>query len=336
TDERLREIFHAWIEHRAASDSSERTERALKDESAKVYQEMWHAFAAYCGLRGLDLQRIRQDEIRAFLIQRAAGNGSEKARVAPKGANLSPRYTWRVLTLIDRVTRFHAQGQRIAPNPAARDLLELPEYRYANASHRDPLPEYYSDAQVTHLIAQLTQPRDPDSPEGPMSWKEVRDRTVIAMMLGGGLTPGDARGATLDGIFTESGAATDVPWKLALPGNGNAPARETPLAHWAGEQLAVWLSVRAAHRIAGNFIFPSTLSGKPLSHTSCHETCKAVLAGAGFVNDSGGVFKLRHTFALRQLASGKDENDVARWLGLLDINSMEKYRRVVTQPVDVV
>jgi integrase len=296
---------------------------------------MWSAFASFCGQQKFDLRDITADEIRNFLAQRARTIKDGKRSSAVKGPTLSPRYAWRMLTLIDRVTRFHAQRQGITANPAARDLLELPEYRYANAGHKDPLPDYYSDAEVDQLIAHLKQTSTQNSPGSPMPWKGVRDCAIIALMLGGGLSPGDARAATLDGIYTEGGAVPDIPWKLALPGNGNAPARETPLAQWSGEILLTWLSVRAEHNIAGAFLFPSTLSGKPLSHTSCYEICKAVLAEAGFANDNGGVFKLRHTFALRQLASGRDENEVARWLGLLDINSMAKYRRVVTQPVDL-
>jgi site-specific recombinase XerD len=48
------------------------------------------------------------------------------------------------------------------------------------------------------------------------------------------------------------------------------------------------------------------------------------------------LFKLRHTFALRQLRKGKTEEEVARWLGLLDINSMTRYRRIVLSYQDVV
>ena len=47
------------------------------------------------------------------------------------------------------------------------------------------------------------------------------------------------------------------------------------------------------------------------------------------------MFKLRHTFALRQLAKGKSESDVAKWLGFLDQNSMARYRRIVPGHVDL-
>jgi integrase len=334
-EQRLRSIFARWIDHRALSTSKARNERPLKEESATVYQEMWHAFAAYCAERGLDIPDIDADALQTFLAIRGTGQAQDKPRTSTKGEDLSPRYAWRMLTLIDRVSRFHAEREGIPANPAPQQLLQRPEYRYANASHRDPLPDHYNETQAKRLIAYLTQVRNKEAPEGPMSWKEVRDRTAVALMLGAGLTPGDVRAMTLDGVTVEGGRKTGVPWKLALPGNGNAPARETPVAAWAGSQLAFWLQVRAEQQIAGELVFPSTLGGKPWSHTGCYEAGKAVLDSSGFAGDSGGVFKLRHTFALRQLSKGKSEAEVARWLGLLDINSMARYRRVVPHQVHV-
>ncbi len=335
-EERLRDTFKAWVHHRARSNSAARGERPLRHESATVYQEMWHAFAAFCGERMLDLQSLEAPDIETFLAIRGAVDPDRKPRVLTKGADLSPRYAWRLLTLIDRVCRFHAQREGVVANTAASALLQRPEYRYANATHRDPLPEYYEDTQAERLIAYLTGPGSKDSPTDPIPWKEVRDRTAVALMLGGGLTPGDARALTVGGVYSDGGREADLPWKLSLPGNGNSPARETPLAPWAGRQLALWLSVRTRHDIKGGYVFPATLSGKPWSHTACHDACKAVLADAGMGEDSGGMYKLRHTFALRQLAEGKSDIEVAGWLGLIDLNGMARYRRIVTRQVDIV
>jgi site-specific recombinase XerD len=110
---------------------------------------------------------------------------------------------------------------------------------------------------------------------------------------------------------------------------------ETRVA-WAGRQLAFWLAVRSQQQIVGNLVFPSTRAGKAWSDTACYRACKAVLAAAGMAPDAGGVFKLRHTFALRQLAKGKSEAEVARWLGLLDVSGMVRYRRIVPGQVDLV
>lgn len=168
-----------------------------------------------------------------------------------------------------------------------------------------------------------------------MTWKAVRDRTAVAMMLGAKLSPGDVRSLKREGIVAKGGRKAGLPWKLSVEGNGNSPARETPLADWAGRQLAFWLRIRAQQSIPGNYVFPSTMSGTQWSHTRCFEASREVLEAAKLGNDAGGLFKLRHTFALRQLRKGKVEEDVARWLGFVDAGSRTRYRRIVLSYQDV-
>lgn len=329
----LKSLFEEWVESRASQPHGERASRELNDSSAKVYREMWFAFADFCGVNDVTLENIAQSHILAFLQLRARGEGN--ARMLPKGLSLSPRYAWRMLTLIDRITAYAAGREGRRPNRAARELLELPEFRYANARQKDPLPEYYTEAQAQQLITHLETMLDPGSSIS-LDWKEVRDRSAVGLMLGAGLAPGDIRAATVAGVFASEGVRPGVPWKISLPGNGNAPARETPIAGWAGALLAHWIKAREAQGIPGDLLFPSTLSGKPLSHATCYKVCKAVLEDAGMDDENGGIFKLRHTFALRQLADGKNEVEVARWLGLVDLNGMARYRKIVMQPVDLV
>ena len=55
----------------------------------------------------------------------------------------------------------------------------------------------------------------------------------------------------------------------------------------------------------------------------------------GLNSSEGGSFRLRHTFALRQLRRGFKEKTVAQWLGV-EPEVMARYRRVVGAPVDMV
>ncbi len=295
---------------------------------------MWNAFVPFCAERGLDLQSLDEDHLRAFLAIRSVGSNPEMP-AASGSAGLSPRYARRFLTLIDWIASHRAADEQGQSHPAVRRLLDRPEYKYANAGHKNPPPEYLNDAQSAQLIAFVTQRPDPKMPPVALAWKEVRDRTAVALMLGAGLTPGDVRALRLSGVSIEGGSEAGVPWKLALPGNGNFPARETPLAAWAGHQLAYWLVVRREHEIGGSFVFPSTRNGKQWSDTRSFLNCREVLSIAGISSDAGGLFKLRHSFALRQLSAGKSEAEVARWLGLLDVNGMARYRRLLTSPIDV-
>lgn len=330
----LLQLFEDWIEHRSKSTSNLRTEKALREESAEVYREMWQSFARFCASRELDLPSILEQDLISFLDSRGTGDDCSAPRVSTKNAELNARYGRRYLTLIDRLTKFHGERTGIAVNGAAQTLLQKEEYRLANIAEKDPLPEYLSPIKAKRLIAFLTQIRDKNGE--PLSWKTLRDRTAVALMLGGGLSPGDVRALQLDGVITIGGRQKDTPWKLALPGNGNFPARETPIAEWAGRQLALWLKVRTEQNIAGPLVFPSTRAGKTWSHTGCYESSQVVLKEAGMGNDPGGMFQLRHSFAVRQLSKGKSEEQVAQWLGLVDVGNMERYRRIVHSPQDLV
>ena len=331
----LNDSFEAWIAQRQASRSRARNERPLSDESTNVYREMWHAFAKFCADRNMRLRDLTVSDLETFLTLRGTGPDPKQPRQTTRGGYLSERYANRYLGLIDRVSRYHARADDEDSNGAAALLRERPEYRYAEAADKDPPPEYLDEMQARVLIAYLTRAPQPESNE-KMTWKTVRDRTAVALMLGAGLAPGDMRSLQLQGVFTTGGRRAGIPWKLAVEGNGNSPARETPIADWAGRQLGFWLRIREQQGMPGNYVFPSTMNGTQWSHTRCFEASRDVLEAAKLGKDAGGLFKLRHTFALRQLRKGKSEEDVARWLGFLDVNSMTRYRRIVTAYQDLV
>lgn len=327
-EDALNQHFADWVAYRQTSKSKARSERPLSEESTNVYSEMWHAFAKFCAERNLTLQEVTVTDLETFLTIRGSGPDAFRPRQTSRGPDLSARYANRYLVLIQKVTQFIAKRDGEEANRAAATLRERPEYQYAEAADKDPPPEYLEEMQARTLISYLTRAPHSDGTE-KFTWKTVRDRTAVALMLGAGLSPGDVRSLKLDGVITAGGKKAGVPWKLSVEGNGNSPSRETPIADWAGRQLAFWLKVRTQKSMPGNYVFPSTMKGTQWSHTRCFEASRVVLEEAKLGKDDGGLYKLRHTFALRQLRKGKSEADVARWLGFLDVGSMERYRRIV-------
>lgn len=89
-----------------------------------------------------------------------------------------------------------------------------------------------------------------------------------------------------------------------------------------------WLHVRAEACIAGPNLFPSTRSGKPWSKNGQYLWAEGVLEEAAVDSRAGGSFRLRHTFALRQLRRGAAPDQVARWLGI-EPAAMARYGRLV-------
>jgi integrase len=109
------------------------------------------------------------------------------------------------------------------------------------------------------------------------------------------------------------------------------------VAPWAGQLLRYWLDVRAEQGIPGKMLFPSTKgTGKPWGKVAQYNAAREVLEAAGLDDVVGGSFRLRHTFALRQLRRGKSADDVAKWLGVSDPSVMVRYQRVLVAPIDVV
>jgi site-specific recombinase XerD len=318
------QAFDDWLASaRAAGTLSQET-------SVATYRALWGVLAKWCVSQSprvpLDMTEA---DLEAFIATRA---GAEFA-----GDDLSPRYVWRLLHLVDRVLAQRARRLGTEPNRAAAHLLaSRPEWRYANAARTDALPEFLSPGRAKQLVGFLSEARPRGAAKGPaFSWQELRNRASVGLQLGAGLSPGDVRHVRLDGLTSEGGRLKGVPWKTQVPGDGVSPARETPIATWAGQLLRHWLQVRSDVGVSGPYLFPSTKTGKPWSKVAQYLASKAVLVAAGFSEEeaSGGSFRMRHTFALRQLRRGKSEEDVARWLGIVDPAVMARYRRVVHAPV---
>jgi integrase len=313
--------FNGWIAERARSIRAGRRRGALRPGTIEVYQDMWGQFVARCVNHQCTLATIDAVDLVAFLD---ALGGAREA---------TPRYLKRMLQLIARIDRFQATQEARKANSAIHQVALLARFRFAGRDD-DELPTFLTGREARRLVEHVTRRRSSVSVERPLRWQNVRDCTAVALQLGSGITPGEARTLTLEQIHTRGGRAADEPWALSLPASGNFAARQTPLASWAGRQLAYWLELRTAQRIPGDWTFPATRSGKPWSKSSSIRAFQEVLDAAG-LDSRGGSYKLRHTFALRQLTRYGEEQ-VATWLGVQDPAIMERYRRVLFQPVDVV
>ena len=317
----LADFDGAWFHWAQAEKTAGRLQQ---DSSVEVYAHMWSALTAWSIANDIGLDQLSSDDLGRFLDSRG---GNE---------DISTRHAWRFLRLVDRVLAQHARSRGELPNPAAAELLEQrPDLRYANASDKDPLPAFLTAGEAKRLVTFLSAVRPGRAAEG-RPWQEVRNRASVALMLGAGITPGELRAADAADVVVNGGRRQHLPWKLRVAGHTDALARETPLAPWAGQLLAYWLTVRAEQHIAGTALFPSTRSGKAWSKVSQYNATKEVLVAAGVDEVDGGSFRLRHTFALRQLKKGRAAAEVARWLGVTDPAVMSRYERVLLSPVDVV
>lgn len=315
--------------------------RIRRATTAQVYQHMWEALAVWAVAQGIALSRLQAADLDAYLQSRSGAAES-----------LTPRYAWRLLALVDRVLASHARQRQRSRSSAVPTLLDThADIRHANAVQRDDLPAYLLPAEAGRLVAHLSalRPRRGGAGKGaPPPWQEVRNRASVALMLGAGLAPGEVRALRCSDVLLDAGPSVappagtpGLPWKLHVPSDGLTPERETPLAPWAAQVLRHWLHVRAAAGVTGAVLFPSTRQGgKVWSKVSHYQATAAVLAAAGIDNageggpgsPSGGSYRLRHTFALRQLRRGTAEAELEQWLGVSDPSVMARYRRILLRP----
>ena len=326
----LQSAFEAWLADQRASQS------LRQPGSIEVYREMWRGFMGWClgQSPAVSLASLDTSDLEAF---QAGRFGTKSADLS-----LSPRHALRLMRLVDRVLRHHAAQMDEAPNTAVTDwLMAHPEVRYAEASSADPLPEFLSVAEAKHLIAFLSAARPRPGTRSQrdshvaFTWQELRNRVAVALHLGGGLTPADVRALTVRSPVSRGGPVRERPWKVSIPMHGDSAARETPIAPWAGELLQHWLQIRSELEIPGDWLLPSTRTGKPWGKQSHYATTRSLLEEAGLDGPEGGTFRLRHTFALRQLKRGTAPEQVARWMGVEPV-VMDRYRRVVSGPTTVV
>lgn len=323
--------FDAWLKNRGRH-------RALQQASSlAVYRSMWDAFTRWCVERQINLPNLTGAELEAFIEERADPDG------------ISDRHAWRWLMLLDSVLQQrpalampssalprgrdepHAESDPAvhhASRAAAEVFARRPDWRYANASHRDTPPEYLTAPQARHLVGWLLGSGAAASMPGAAagSWQSVRNRAALGLHLGAGLTPGDLRVLTVASVVVAGGPVPTLPWRLHVPAHGAVSARDVPLANWAGRLLQQWLKTRQDQQLPGTVLFPGTRKGRPWSKVSHYGAMGATMQAAGVDNRGGGSYLLRHTFALRQLRRGHDPAEVSRWLGVTDPGVMARYQ----------
>lgn len=299
----------------------------FSEETQTVHRAMWSAFETWCVRHRIEPPAVTADEIQRYLRSREG---------AVPASELTPRYAWRLVTLINHVVNHQAAVHGRAPNSAAVELMgSNPGLKFANATLKDQLPEVLSDSQdqilVSYLQASSAIELDSDCAIALKRWQGVRNKTGVALQLGAGLTPLEIRLLKISSVFAD----TQGPWKVRAPASARVKVHEAPVANWARPILANWLRVRASLGIPGEWLLPSTKSGKPWGKTAHFDSVASVLDEAGFKGFKGGSYLLRHTFALKQLSKPENtEAGVAAWLGV-DVEEMKRYRGLIATPLDV-
>ena len=116
--------------------------------SAAVYDHMWTAFTICAVGKGVGMVTLTASDLDAYLQSRGGS------------ADLTDRYAWRLLRLIDRVLVHHASTHDTVANRAAAELLAAtPHLRYANNADTKPLPDLLAASEAKRLVTYLSAVR---------------------------------------------------------------------------------------------------------------------------------------------------------------------------------
>ncbi len=350
--------FEQWLQHQQLRG------RLRLASSQAVYRSIWGALTDWCGQQQPPLRRLARLDAPTMLAY--VGSRDTAAR---NGQALTARYQARLLRLVARVQHHAAElaaAQQRAdlaqlptqPRPNPRPMAASLALGVIRDDAPNP-PEHLGPEAALKLQQWLqSTPAEP-----ALRWQDQRDRCACALQLGAGLGPGDLRALRLGDVWWQplqadalaeqdmslllrpglspadqalaptalaDLAASTLPWALQVSANGNAPAHLAPLPPWAARLLAQWLTQRQALALPGPVLLPSTRSGKPWGKVAQYNASLAVLQAAGLPSRrAGGSFRLRHSFALQQLALGHAPELVARWLGVADPAVMARYRQAM-------
>ena len=156
-------------------------------------------------------------------------------------------------------------------------------------------------------------------------------------MLGSGLTPMEVRRLKFADLSLRPIRGQAMPWKIRAAGTAKTAEHDAPIAHWARRCVRRWLLVREQLTLNHDSLFPATLTRANWTDIGCQAACTQTLIELlGDEVRYGGLLRLRNTFIVRQMQRGIPIERIALWLGVVSVERLERFRRVLTRDEFVV
>lgn len=268
-------VEFARMTRRLADGCPESAIPALRPQSRQIYHAMFRRFHGWMVDQGIMLSAMTPQAVERFLQSRNR-----------KGQPMQSAIRMRYLRMLERV--FSHLG--FDPNPAARVAQEA--FRNETAGKDQP-KAWLSEAEQAAFLAALPNPEN---------WKARRDRAMLCMLLGAGLTVDQVSRLKTNevGARDEMG---EVPITVSPPADTRGLRREhrTILRAFAAREVLAWKDERVEAGIAGPFLFPSTLAGKQINKTTIFLIVKGNFKRAQLDPGRYGGRTLRNSFAVREL-----------------------------------
>lgn len=307
-------------------------EGVLRPSSINIYQHMFRRFLRFLAEKNLTVHTVSHTDLMAFLD---AGRGKqvragERNVYKPLTSTIRVRY----LRLLERVFLFLGRE----PNPARHVCFEIFLAKQAGdkgAIGTDEPTVVLTPEEQARFVAALPMPKlSSSSTRGrpAVPWLVDRDRALMMMVLGAGLTVNEVVGLERDAIGKPE-ADGSLPITI-LPCYTAGASREhvALLRPYAVEEVNEWLKLRQTLSLPleTNLLFP-TPRGTPLDKTGLYKIVKATFVRAGLAKPRMGGRTLRNTYAVSEVLASDSLELVNELLGHRILKSTELVAKVAKQ-----
>lgn len=273
--------------------------RAFAERSIVQHRSMFARFHRYLGRRGITLMDFGTDHIDGFF--------ADLDRDCEPGTSTRLRY----LKLMDRLSRHLSLLGLRTDNPAAS---LLPREHWPDD---EPMPVFLwpdEDARVQDVCRAATFE----------SFKELRNRAIVALLLATGITAAELSALTVDDLDAR-GARVSV----FVRKRGPRIARRVPVDAFALEIVSEYAKARAALSPADGLLFMATAGGKPMKPATLGQCVRSALRAAGAAAADESPRLLRNTYGRRHLLEGKTNEQVSSLMGLSSHRTATRLRETI-------
>src|SRR5260370_15653537 len=292
------DAYRAW----QATEAAGADRRSFSARSITPPSAMFDRFLRHLVTHGVTVATFGADHLESFFAD-------VENRCTP-GTTTRLRYA----KLVDRLCRHLIEVELRQSNPAA----ELARNEAWPEDEPEPL---FLDADADDRLQEFVQPTPADAQ------REPRNRAIVALLLGTGITAAEIRAACNGHLVIDA-----VRPHLFVPKRGPRDERKVTLPAFALPALELWQSVRAADG-ADALLFPSPRGGKSMNDMFLGLVVREALETVGFRAPHMSPRVLRNTYARRQQLAGRSNEDVSRLLGLVSQRTVIRLRATLPVPV---
>jgi site-specific recombinase XerD len=287
------DAYHLWQQTDAAGVDG----RQFSARSVKQHAAMFDRFIRHLTAHRENLATFGPAVVESFL--------ADIDRRSAAGTTTRLRY----VKLIDRLCRHLVTIGLREANPAF-------DYARSQAWPDDEPEPLYLHLEADTRLQAYVRPQPEDRP------RDTRNRAIVALLLGTGLTSAEIRAAKAGGLVTEGPRP-----EMRVPKRGARDERRIPLPSFTLAPLALYHS--SGERSPDCFLFPAPRTGEGMSDMALIKIVRLALEAIEFRAPDMSPRVLRNTYARRLLLAGRTNEEVSALLGLASDRTVVRLRATI-------